>query len=151
MEIARFASVTPLGGPPRRCMRTFELHGHVIPEDAVLHANLFAVHRDESIWPDPHNFNPSNFLDESGRIRNEQYLLPFGIGKRSCLGESLAKQEIFLFLCGLLQRFSMEKRPGSDEPRLDDSRTAFGNVLRIPVDFEVFMRPRDMQSANSAK
>ena len=40
---------------------------------------------------------PERFLDEQGKYRNHEMLNPFGIGRRKCLGESLARMENFLF------------------------------------------------------
>ena len=45
------------------------------------------------------------FLDENGKYHPHEKLIPFGIGKRSCPGKTLADTEVFLFLAAFMQRF----------------------------------------------
>lgn len=69
---------------------------------------LGAIFFDPKIFPEPEIFEPSRFLDERGDYKKCEYLTPFGIGKRSCLGEGLAKDELFIIFTSLLQNFSFE-------------------------------------------
>jgi len=50
-------------------------------------------------------FKPERFLDENGKVLKKKHFIPFSIGKRQCLGETLAKTELFLFFTGLVQQF----------------------------------------------
>ncbi len=62
---------------------------------------------DPANFPDPSRFDPTRFLDpETGRYRAPRAYVAFGIGRRECLGKSLAKQELFLFATSLLQQFT---------------------------------------------
>ncbi len=62
---------------------------------------------DEANFPDPERFDPGRFLDpETGRLRVPRAYIPFGYGKHECLGKSLAKMEMFLFACSLIQNFT---------------------------------------------
>jgi hypothetical protein len=36
-----------------------------------------------------------------GTVRKDEHLIPFSIGKRQCLGETLARAELFLFFTGM--------------------------------------------------
>ncbi|XP_061414729.1 steroid 17-alpha-hydroxylase/17,20 lyase-like [Lethenteron reissneri] len=104
--------------------------------------NLWAVHHDESLWEKPDEFNPGRFLSPCGRQRrsmgpNEGFF-PFGAGPRVCLGEALAKLQLFLFTASILQRFSAGPIPGKALPDLEG---IYGVVLR-PRDFHVALTPR---------
>ena len=70
-------------------------------------------------WSDGMSFRPEGFLDDSGVLKPDDHLIPFSIGKRRCLGETLAKSELFLFFTGLIQTFkfqaeTQDKRPSED-------------------------------------
>ncbi|CAG7830552.1 unnamed protein product, partial [Allacma fusca] len=82
--------------------------GYDIPKGTWVLPNIYAIHHDENIWGDPNNFRPERFLspDEKKVIKSEN-LLPFSLGRRICLGENLARDEIFLFLTNIFQRFSI--------------------------------------------
>ncbi len=72
-----------------------------------------AVHFDETIFPEPDQFKPERFFDPvSLELKRIDEFNPFGLGKRACLGESLARQELFLILTALLQHFTFSPIPG---------------------------------------
>ena len=95
-EVQRFATIVPLS-IARTTTGPTCLGGYDLPDKTIIIPNLFAVHRDPELWPDPLNFNPdANFLvkNSKGEItdqKNQEYLIPFSLGKRSCPGETLAK------------------------------------------------------------
>ncbi|CAG14552.1 unnamed protein product, partial [Tetraodon nigroviridis] len=75
--------------------------------------NLWSLHHDEKEWENPELFDPGRFLNSEGTglvIPSSSYL-PFGAGVRVCLGEALAKMELFLFLSWILQRFTLTVPP----------------------------------------
>uniref|UniRef100_A0A3Q0QS44 Cytochrome P450, family 2, subfamily R, polypeptide 1 n=1 Tax=Amphilophus citrinellus TaxID=61819 RepID=A0A3Q0QS44_AMPCI len=71
-----------------------------------------------SMWETPHSFNPQHFLDRDGKFRKRDAFLPFSAGKRVCLGEQLARMELFLFFTSILQRFSLSP-PAGEQPSLE--------------------------------
>jgi cytochrome P450 family 33 len=64
-------------------------------------------------FKNPTEFDPSRFIDEKGQLKKCDELVPFSMGKRACLGEGLARMEMFLFTANLLNRykFSAGKTP----------------------------------------
>ena len=52
-------------------------------------------------WVEGQRFWPERFLDAAGVLRKDDHFIPFSIGARQCLGETLAKTELFLFFTGL--------------------------------------------------
>ena len=53
-------------------------------------------------------FRPQRFLDEAGNVKRDEHFIPFSVGKRQCLGETLAKTELFLFFTALVQQYRSE-------------------------------------------
>lgn len=117
MEIQRYASIAPLA-ISHRCMKSTTLLGYHIPQDTVVIPNLWNLSRDPKLWGDPENFRPERFLDKDGKIAKPDYFVPFSLGPRVCLGESLAKMELFLFFTNLLHRFRFERPPDAGYPNL---------------------------------
>ena len=57
-------------------------------------------------WENGFIFNPERFLNKDGTLRKDEHFTAFSIGKRICLGETLAKTELFLFFTGTLSLIS---------------------------------------------
>lgn len=108
LEVQRFFHIVPISGP-RRALKATTLGGFDIPRNTTILIGLRTVHMDKSFWRDPEVFRPERFLDENNNIVNTERLIPFGLGKRRCLGDQLAKACIFTFFVGILQRFNLKK------------------------------------------
>jgi len=106
LEILRFSMGGPLGVPRSAACDT-EVRGYNIPKGSMVITNLWAAHMDPVIWKDPEIFCPERFLDENGGIINKEIMISFSMGKRSCVGEILARQEMFLFVATVLQQFNI--------------------------------------------
>ena len=77
---------------------------------------------DPANWFQPERFDPSRFLnfDGSAVIKPDAFV-PFGVGRRLCLGAVLGKAELFLFMAGLFHSFHFRLPDGvTQAPRLDD-------------------------------
>jgi len=85
-----------------------------IPENTIVLANLYGISRDPTAWEEPENFMPKRFLNESltSLVRHEAFLF-FGVGKRFCIGEQLARNEIFLYTVALIQKFRFRPHVGN--------------------------------------
>ncbi|XP_061894786.1 uncharacterized protein LOC133644382 [Entelurus aequoreus] len=104
-EIQRMANVVPLNGP-RVATKDTQLGGYTIPKGSNVLTILTSVLFDQNQWETPQVFNPGHFLDADGSFVKKKNFIPFSAGKRVCIGESLAKMEVFLFLTSLLQKFT---------------------------------------------
>ncbi|XP_013865516.1 cytochrome P450 2K1 isoform X1 [Austrofundulus limnaeus] len=117
-ETQRLASIIPTS-IPHKTSRDVTFQGYFIKKDTTVFPLLTSVLHDESEWENPHTFNPSHFLDKEGKFLRRDAFLPFSAGRRVCLGEGLAKMELFLFFSSLLQRFRFTPPPGISEDELD--------------------------------
>ncbi|XP_030577730.1 cytochrome P450 2J2-like [Archocentrus centrarchus] len=116
-EIQRMANIVPLN-VGRMATKDTTVDKYTIPKGTVILATLDSVLHDESMWETPHSFNPQHFLDRDGKFRKRDAFLPFSAGKRVCLGEQLARMELFLFFTSILQRFSLSP-PAGEQPSLE--------------------------------
>ena len=87
-------------------------------------------------FPDPQKFYPDRFLHQ-GQLLKKDYFVPFGIGKRICMGETLAKNEMFIFFVRFLQRLKIEQTEHKPDP---DNFTS--GITRIPNAFEIKISER---------
>ncbi|XP_001502906.3 cytochrome P450 2D14-like [Equus przewalskii] len=136
-EVQRFADIIPLGAP-HMTSRDIEVQGFLIPKGTTLITNLSSVLKDETVWKKPFRFHPEHFLDAQGRFVKQEAFMPFSAGRRSCLGEPLARMELFLFFTCLLQRFSFSVPAG--QPRPSD-HGVFGSMV-TPAPYQLCAVPR---------
>nr|XP_060623317.1 cytochrome P450 2A5-like [Anolis sagrei ordinatus] len=113
-EIQRFKFVL-LVGTFRLCAKDGAVLGFPIKKGTVIAPDIASALYDPEQWETPHQFNPNHFLDKDGKFFTRDAFIPFSLGQRLCLGENLAKMELFLFLTNLLQAFTMEHLEGTKE------------------------------------
>uniref|UniRef100_A0A9L0S4N8 Cytochrome P450 family 2 subfamily U member 1 n=1 Tax=Equus caballus TaxID=9796 RepID=A0A9L0S4N8_HORSE len=114
------------------------LQGYTIPKGTVVLPNLWSVHRDPAIWEEPDEFHPNRFLDDQGQLVKKEAFIPFGIGKRVCMGEQLAKMELFLMFASLIQSFKFALPKDSETPLL----TGRYGLTLAPHPFNVIISKR---------
>ena len=137
-EVHRHATIAPLA------VHHFPLHeteyaGYSFTRRDMIIPSIYEVHHDPATFPEPHLFNPDRFIDpEDGKFLPHPAVVPYGVGKRECLGKALAKAEVFLFTSCLLQQFSFHPT-NSGPPALDDCTLA---VARSPNPFKVRITSR---------
>ena len=101
-------------------------------------ANIYAVHHDPNHFPEPEKFIPERHLDENGNFLKSNRIIPFSIGSRNCLGENLARSEVFLFLVTILQKF--EVKPNSENPNPPNEGVA--GVVNSPAHYLLVMKEK---------
>ncbi|KAF5913832.1 hypothetical protein HPG69_018716 [Diceros bicornis minor] len=165
LEVQCFGDIIPLGAL-HRTSSDIEVQGFLIPKGSML-ISLSSVLEDETIWKKPFCFQPEHFQDTQGwsssrrpSCPSQQSLAPclllkeswrYGAhaprltdppypptGHRLCLGEPLARMELFLFFTCLLQRFSFSVTTGQPRPRDHGPLQSFhccvyGGTMGVPA------------------
>uniref|UniRef100_A0A3P8X2S8 Cytochrome P450, family 2, subfamily X, polypeptide 9 n=1 Tax=Cynoglossus semilaevis TaxID=244447 RepID=A0A3P8X2S8_CYNSE len=103
-ESQRVANTVPLSVFHETSKDT-ELMGYFIPKGTMIIPNLGTALNEDGQWKFPHEFNPENFLNDKGEFFKPDAFLPFSAGPRMCLGEGLARMELFLIMTTLLRKF----------------------------------------------
>ena len=134
MESMRCASMTPIAIPHYTNQRV-SIEDYVIPKGSVVIANINYVHYDEKHWKNPNDFDPTRFLNRDGtKVVADSHLAPFSVGKRYCLGQSLAEKEYFLFLANICHNYEFIKAMGDDLPDHGiESKQTEGLVKACPL------------------
>jgi cytochrome P450 len=99
-ETLRRRPVLP-NAAPRLIMEEIEVGGWRYPKGACLVAHAYLIHHDPAIYPDPYAFRPERFLDQSPGTYT---WIPFGGGRRRCLGATFAMVEMKVVLRAVLER-----------------------------------------------
>jgi cytochrome P450 len=110
-EILRRRPVLP-NAEPRLVKQPVEIGGIEYQPGAVLFASAYLVHHDAAIYPDPYAFDPERFLGESPGTYT---WIPFGGGRRRCLGASFALLEMKIVLRAVLERCELRSPGGPPE------------------------------------
>nr|QQL94709.1 cytochrome P450 2j2-like protein [Lateolabrax maculatus] len=116
-EVQRMGNIAPLSLPHVTNM-DIQLGGYTVPKGVIVIPNLTSVLFDKNEWETPFTFNPGHFLNEEGKFVKQAAFLPFSAGKRVCLGENLAKMELFLFFTSFMQHFTFSM-PAGRKPVMD--------------------------------
>lgn len=104
-EILRRRPVLP-NAEPRLVKKPIEIGGFAYQPGAILFASAYLIHHDEAIYPDPYAFRPERFLDQQPGTYT---WLPFGGGRRRCLGASFALLEMKIVLRAVLERCELHR------------------------------------------
>lgn len=137
MEVLRRSNLVPFGVQHTVCEDVI-FRGFSIPKDTIILPLMESVLLDEKIWSNPEDFRPERFLAEDGTCSKPEEFIPFSLGRRMCLGESLARMELFLFLSSMVQRFQFLPPEDGQLPSLD----GILSVTYSPKPFKVRAVPR---------
>ncbi|CAH1266083.1 CYP2U1 [Branchiostoma lanceolatum] len=136
-EITRMAATAPMTALHFTSSDVF-FRGYHIPKATRVAVNIWSVLYDPELWPEPYKFDPTRFLDDSGKFTRREEIIMFSMGRRLCPGEGLAKAELFLIFTSLLQRFTFKPPEGGPMPSAEG---VFG-LVHSPAPFQLVAEPR---------
>ncbi|VAI37006.1 unnamed protein product [Triticum turgidum subsp. durum] len=120
---------------PHESSADCKVGGYDVPSGTMLIVNAYAIHRDPAVWEDPAAFRPERF--EDGKA-DGLLLMPFGMGRRRCPGETLALQTVGVVLGTLVQCFDWDRVDGAEV----DMTEGVGITMPKAVALEAVCRPR---------
>nr|BBD34759.1 putative cytochrome P450 [Eschscholzia californica subsp. californica] len=130
---------------PRMSTKDSTVSGYHIPAGTHLFINTWKIQRDPNVWVEPTEFRPERFLTthKDFDLKGKNFeLLPFGSGRRSCIGATLALNVLHQTLARLLHGFDL-KAP-SDVPIDMTGSPGLTNMKATPL--EVLVTPRLLSS-----
>ncbi len=129
-------------GVPHYTTQDVALGDYIIPKNSTIFGSLYHVMNDPQHFKNPHKFNPDRFLNEHGQFVSDERVAPFGIGKRICLGQTLAEKEFYIFFAGIMQQFELQTDPNTALPSYDVDDTFPKGLLRTVPPYSVILKHR---------
>uniref|UniRef100_H0XMU9 unspecific monooxygenase n=2 Tax=Otolemur garnettii TaxID=30611 RepID=H0XMU9_OTOGA len=136
-EIQRYIDLVPTNLPHAVTCDT-KFRNYLIPKGTTIITLLTSALHDDKEFPNPEMFDPGHFLDECGNFRKSDYFMPFSAGKRICVGEGLARMELFLFLTTILQNFTLKSLV---DPEDIDTIPIVSGLARVPPSYKLCFIP----------
>uniref|UniRef100_G3T696 Cytochrome P450 family 27 subfamily B member 1 n=2 Tax=Loxodonta africana TaxID=9785 RepID=G3T696_LOXAF len=109
-EVLRLYPVVP--GNSRVPDKDIHVGDYIIPKSTLVTLCHYATSRDPAQFPEPNSFRPARWLGE-GPAPHPFASLPFGFGKRSCMGKRLAELQLQMALAQILTHFEVRPEPGA--------------------------------------
>ncbi|MEE6471767.1 hypothetical protein FKM82_009366 [Ascaphus truei] len=111
-EVLRLYPVIP-GNARVISDRDIQVGEYTIPKKTLITLCHYATSRDEKIFSNPNEFQPERWL-KKGESHHPYASIPFGFGKRSCIGRRIAELEVYLALARILTHFEVRpEQPGT--------------------------------------
>jgi cytochrome P450 family 2 subfamily J len=140
LESLRVGSLVYLG-VPHHALEEVKIGQYTIPKGATVMSSLYHAMHDPKLFKNPDRFDPSRFIAENGKYIHDERVIPFALGKRFCLGQSLAEKEFFIFFTALMQQFEIRHAPGTVLPSYIDIYPR-ESLIRNPPPFKVILKKR---------
>ncbi|PIL29212.1 cytochrome P450 [Ganoderma sinense ZZ0214-1] len=147
-ETLRWRPIAVLGGTPHAVIADDEYNGMYIPKGSTVFGNLAGIMHDPVMFPSPDEFRPERFL-ETTNPRLRDFDLPFGFGRRICVGMHLAKNSLFISISQILWAFDILPIAKEDgRPMLPDPWEFTNGFNSKPVSFRCAIKPRCLKSVD---
>uniref|UniRef100_A0A1I7ZSE4 Unspecific monooxygenase n=1 Tax=Steinernema glaseri TaxID=37863 RepID=A0A1I7ZSE4_9BILA len=109
---------------------------YMLPAGTVITPQVSVITMDEGAFINPHDFDPDRYINDKNL---EKQVIPFSLGKRSCLGESLARAEMFLILANFVQKYKILPPTGSGP--LSEEQQSLTSMLRRSRKYQILVEP----------
>jgi cytochrome P450 len=144
-EVLRWRPALPIA-LPHTTTEDDIYHGYFIPKGSLVMSNLWAMAHDESIYSNPDHFIPDRFFDSHGKLNDDDTVLAFGLGRRSCIGQHLASSTVWLAIASLLSTFQITKAKDGAGNVIEPSGDCTDGCLSHPEPFKCTITPRSLET-----
>ncbi|KAL0950331.1 hypothetical protein HGRIS_010302 [Hohenbuehelia grisea] len=119
----------------------FDLMGFALPSGTVVATQAWSMHRDESVFPSPEQFNPDRWLESCASPEEllimSQHMMPFGTGTRVCGGQNLAQIMLRVVVAAVARNFDVVAPSETNERTMEmkDSFVIFPASMECKLAF----------------
>ncbi|XP_046579638.1 cytochrome P450 2J6-like isoform X2 [Haliotis rubra] len=138
IEALRIGSITT-SSLPHVSVEDTQIGDYHIPKGTSVVASLYSLHRDPKYFPEPEVFKPERHIDANGVVTRPKSFLPFGVGPRLCVGDTMVRVGVFMFFTTIMQNYTIT-------PVVVGSPPPFSSRLRIVrrlEPYQVVLVPRN--------
>ncbi|XP_047329578.1 iridoid oxidase-like [Impatiens glandulifera] len=129
---------------PRNSMEDTNYNGYFIPKGTQVLVNAYAIGRDPEVWDNPLDFKPERFLDKNIELVGQHFgLIPFGAGRRICMGYALGQRVLHLVTATLIHTFDW-KVGDSTTPGMIDMNEKMGITVRKLIPLKIIPTKREL-------
>ncbi|KAD5508866.1 hypothetical protein E3N88_16569 [Mikania micrantha] len=139
-EVMRLYPVVPLS-VPHESTEDCIVNGYMVPKGTRLLINIWKINHDPQIWTNPFEFQPERFLTSKKEVdvKGRHFeLIPFGSGRRMCLGMSFALESLHLILASMIHAFAFQN-PSNEKINMTENN---GIVNHKAGSLELLVAPR---------
>ncbi|KAF7374550.1 O-methylsterigmatocystin oxidoreductase [Mycena sanguinolenta] len=141
-EVMRWKPVAPLG-VAHTSTADDVYNGYFIPKGTTVISNIWAMTRDESIYPEPERFNPDRFFTADGKLSDDETVLAFGFGRRICPGRHNADATLRAAFVSVLSTFNIAKAKDDTGKEIEiDPNSYSDSLVSHPLPFSCSIIPR---------
>jgi len=142
-EIQRRGNIAPLA-IFHQTTTNVDIGPYSVPPETAIIPFIGDIMNDPEHFPDPTKFKPERYLVNDGDSQDVKFqahprVIPFGLGKRRCLGEVLAKMTLYKFFTALIQKYEIVS--GQSEPIID---TRVPGLVMAPTKYKLMFKPQNM-------
>ncbi|GAU94491.1 hypothetical protein RvY_06259-2 [Ramazzottius varieornatus] len=140
LEVFRLSDFLPFL-IPHCATEDVQIDGYVIPEGTEIWPLVTYHYCNAKVWGDPQVFRPERFLDDKDQLLQSlaDEIQPYSTGRRACLGEPLAKMEVFILLTTILQHFTISSQTTPDTEHLPAFSTFLDRLGSTEGLLEIFV------------
>ncbi|KAI7740740.1 hypothetical protein M8C21_033921 [Ambrosia artemisiifolia] len=120
---------------PHQAIHDVQIQGFMVPKNAQILCNVWAMGRDPKVWLHPEKFMPERFLEVKIDYRGQDFeLIPFGSGRRICPGLNMAHRMLHIMIGSLIQKFDWKLEGNMKAQDIDmDEKFALTLQMNVPL------------------